>query len=102
MNIADLDYYTLFVFKDLTNDRITSTTDIDVLKMFTKSEEFTIGKEITLLDAPYTIKNISLSKVGSSVNSDHKFGWSKEGIEPQGNVKDIFFRVTISLEESLA
>jgi hypothetical protein len=97
MKILDLDYYVLFVFKDISEDKLFSTMDINVLKQCVPSEEFVIGEKITFNDKTHTIKEISLSKVGGSLNNDHDYGWSAEEIYPQGVIKDILFRVTITL-----
>jgi hypothetical protein len=102
MNIKDLNNYVLFVFKDETNDRIASTTDIEALKEFTSSESFKIGQTIKMFDEDMIIKDIQLSNVTDKVYNNYKFGWSAEGIEPQGTIKDSLFRVTITIEEPLS
>ncbi len=101
MNISDLDYYVLFVIKDVTNDRIFSTTDIKALKSCTGAKDFEIGKNVEFNNEPYIVKDVSLSKVGDTLNNDHDYGWSAEGVNPEGDRKDVLFRVTILLEEPL-
>ena len=102
MNIKDLNNYILFVFKDETNNRIASTTDVEALKDFTTSESFKIGQTIKMFDEDMIIKDVQLSNVTDKVYNNYKFGWSAEGIEPQGNIKDSLFRVTITIEEPLS
>lgn len=99
--IKDLNNYVLFVFKDRTNDNIVSTTDIEFLKRYTSSESFVIGDSITFLENEYIIKDVAISKIKTLLNNDHSHGWSAENIEPQGKVKDVLFRVTVSIEEQL-
>jgi len=101
MNISDLDYYVLFVIKDVTNDRIFSTTDIKALKSCTPTKDFKIGKTVEFNNESYIVKDVSLSKIGDTLNNDHEYGFSLEGVDPQGDKKDILFRVTITLEEPL-
>ncbi len=48
------------------------------------------------------IKDIQLSNITDKVYNNYKFGWSSEGIEPQGTVKDSLFRITITIEEPLS
>ena len=102
MDIKNLNNYVLFVFKDETNDRIASTTDVEALKEFTLSESFKIGQTIKMFDEDMIIKDIQLSNVTDKAYNNYKFGWSTEGIEPQGTVKDSLFRVTITIEEPLS
>ena len=102
MDIKNLNNYVLFVFKDETNDRIASTTDIEALKEFTSAESFQIGKTIKMFDEDMIIKDIQISNLTDKVYNNYKFGWSAEGIEPQGIVKDSLFRVTIIIEEPLS
>lgn len=102
MDIKNLTNYVLFVFKDETNGRIASTIDVEALKEFTPSESFKIGQTIKMFNEYMLIKDIQLSNVTDKVYSNYKFGWSAEGIEPQGTVKDSLFRVTITIEEPLS
>ena len=99
MDIKNLNNYVLFVFKDETNDRIASTTDIEALKEFTSSESFKIGQTIKMFDEEMTIKDIQISNVTDRIFNSYKTGWSAEDISPQGTVKDSLFRVTITIEE---
>ena len=101
MNIKDLNNYVLFVFNDEINDRIASTTDIEALKEFTDAESFKIGETIKMFGDDMLIKDIQLSNITDKVYNNYKFGWSAEGIEPQGTIKDSLFRVTITIEEPL-
>ena len=102
MDIKNLNNYALFVFKDETNDRIASTTDVEALKEFTSSESFKIGQTIKMFDEEMTIKDIQISNVTDRIFNTYKTGWSAEGISPQGTVKDSLFRVTITIEEPLS
>ena len=101
MNIKDLNNYVLFVFIDETNDRMTSTTDIEALKNFTPNETFKIGDKIKMFNVEMVIKDIQISNVKEITQDNFKYGWSAEGIVPQGNVKDALFKVTITIAEPL-
>ena len=102
MDIKNKNNYVLFVYKDETKERIASTTDIEALKEFTSAETFHIGKTIKMFGEDMIIKDIQLSNVTDKVYNNYKFGWSAEGIEPQGTVKDSLLRVTIFIEEPLS
>lgn len=101
MDIKDLNYYVLFVFKDETNDRTFSTTDINALKDSTSSEQFKIGEIITIHGEELRIKNIEISQVSEKTSSNYNYGWSKEGIILKGEQKEALLQITIIVEEPL-
>ena len=98
-SISSLPYYVLFVFKDIQNDIVYSTTDINTLKEFTQSESLIIGNSISFLDGDYTIKDVSLLKIGTTLNNDYKYGFTTKGVIPEGTVKDSLFRVDVIIEQ---
>ncbi|MDO5637875.1 MAG: hypothetical protein Q4G18_11590 [Myroides sp.] len=98
MEILNLDYYILFVFKDITNDEIFSTTDIKVLKDATTSEGFKIGDKIKIFESVLTIIDIQISNIKETLYDGFKYGWSDEGVTPQGDLKKALLRITITLE----
>lgn len=106
MNIKDLNYYVLFVFKDETNDRTFSTTDVEFLKKYTSSDSFKVGDKIIIfedeeIEEIMIIKNIEISKVSEKTSSNYNYGWSKEGIILQGEKKEALLQITITVEEPL-
>ena len=72
------------------------------MKECTTTESFKPGETITFNGQDFIVKEVSLSKLGDKLNNDHKYGYSKEGVVPQGDVKDILFRVRILLEEKIS
>jgi|GEM_PF-6995598 len=101
MDISNLDYYILFVFKDETNDRIFSTTDVKRLKESTTSENFKLGDKVKIFDDLLTVTDIQISNVKNTLYDGFKYGWSDEGIVPQGEIKKALLRITIIVEEQL-
>ena len=60
MKIKNLNNYVLFVFNDEQNNRITSTSDVEILKKYSPSETFTTGQNINIFEEDMVINDIKI------------------------------------------
>jgi len=97
MKISDLDFYALFILKDINNKKKRiATTDLTYLKNYTKSDFFAVGGKISFYNNIYTITDICISNIDDKIKKDFK------DYKLNGEIKDYLLTVTILLEQQPA